>query len=450
MSLSPEDLTVIVEGQFESADWSSMEALAKAGIPLILLSQGTEPDSRPDYLPQSITYDDSKERISKLSEIIDSADTPWTFVLYESERVSPEQLLEAISEVPDSANFLEVAIKIEQNDVHPEHHRFEIRGIKTENAQSKNWTLTGHLWPIVQADDSAEVAPEVVTIARSKPINQTLNWPDLEELEPQSWDTHDQLWLGYYALDQQNTDLAQQLFQQAEPKRLSAQRFQPARLNGLAQVSFLRQRWEQTEEFLKKSLSLNEQQQLPHIIRFNLASKRMHWEQAYQHLYTYLQVLAEGSRINHDVMMPLDQTHKLLAETAYQAGQHERAFAHYQELYRIQQERDLAIEDVTIERLLLYSIELDEKKEAIYYFHQLYDSVLERELSDDEWKEIDRRVQLFAGNEWYDFVVEMYEHIFSKNMKRPESLRRLVAALIKNGQIERAQTLISKHKTVIS
>jgi hypothetical protein len=176
----------------------------------------------------------------------------------------------------------------------------------------------------------------------------------------------------------------------------------------------------------------------------------MHWEKAYQHLYTYLQVLAEGSRINHDVMMPLDQTHQLLAETAYHAGQHERAYAHYQELYRIKSETKQEISNSTIERLLLYSIELDEKKEAVSYFHHLYDPILDRKLSDDEWKEIDRRIQLFAGNEWFDFVVEMYELVFAKNTDRPEALRRLVAALIKNDQIDRAQALIRKHKTVIS
>ncbi|MGM0587738.1 MAG: tetratricopeptide repeat protein [Bacteroidota bacterium] len=451
MSLSLDHFTILIDCTWTQPDSVYLERLENAGARVELIIPSDREDEFPSITHSQRYYSVPADRLDSYVDIISDTQREWVLLLRGQESFSIDEWENTDAEITSSTKFIEAIIHIKPEKSSPVHHRFEIRAIRTDLARDQlSKFINGNLYPQFIEDDWSSVSKEAFNIRRSIPISAQINWPEFEDFELDNWDSTDLLWIGYYALEQERKDLAASIFKTLRGQYVFSHRDQPAVINGLAQVAFQNQQWDQCRSLLDQSLELNEQQQLPHLIRFNLASKQMRWEEAYQQLYTYLQVLAEGSRVNHDVVMPLDQTHKLLADTAYQGGQHERAFVHYQEVYRIQNELGTEPSPEVLERLLLYSIELDEKEKAIMYFQHLYHSELDNELNDEQWNVIDRRIQLFAGNEWFDFVVAQYERLFEHNKNRPSALRRLVAALIKNEQIERAQSLIHKYKTVIS
>jgi hypothetical protein len=453
MSFPLDNISVYIDCTHNRPDPDYLDKLIDAGIKVQLLirtDSNVNVDLELGYDLPLYEWDNSESLASSLGQLLADEDAIWTILLQGAEQVAIDELEQQLSDLPDEIRFLEAILHTTPSEVAPTQHRFEIRAVKTGADLPFSSLISGKLRYEITAEQPARVHPESLNIRRSDPISQQIKWPDWENFDPQEWQGTDLLWLGYYALEKQEIRLSESIFKTLKQKFTLPFRDRASLLNGLAQVSFEKQQWDQARDLLQKSLELQEQQQLPHLIRFNITSKQMRWEEAYQNLYSYLQVLAEGSRINHDVVMPLDQTHQLLADTAYQGGQHERAFVHYQEVFRIRRELDKESDPNVLERLLLYSIELDEKEKAIMYFRTLYEDELTSELSDKQWQIIDRRIQLFAGNEWFDFVVQQYQQLFEHNSKRPAALRRLVAALIKNGQIEQAQSLIHKHKTVIS
>lgn len=325
---------------------------------------------------------------------------------------------------------------------------FEIRLFPVQS----DITFKGMLYPSVEDSiyrSTYNVNSKSFILHRETPVLDQFKIDDVKH-DSSSRSIMDQLLHAFSLLDLNNLEKAKSLLNPLTSYKHISEHNKIAVYNGLAKIYAELKNWDKAQSFIQKSISITEHQRMPYLLQFNRHQLHHQWTDAYKQLYNYLDVLSTGTLANFDVALPLDHTHQLLADMAYRAGFNERAFAHYEEYYNLMKKQEGEVTDDVIDKLFLYSIELGEKENAIKYFNELYGTWLERSISKQEWDTIDSSISLFLENEWYGVAAESYEQLFARNEENKNILRRWVAALIKNGEIEKAQGLIQKHKSVIS
>ena len=211
---------------------------------------------------------------------------------------------------------------------------------------------------------------------------------------------------------------------------------------------YRRQQFDKANQAINQALESSDQVYAPHVIRYMMAANYHHWEEAYNHLYHYLELLSQGTEARVDFGYTVKHVHHILGETCVQTGQYERAVIHIEEYYRLMKRDGKQIPRQILKQLLLLVIELEDFEKAETYFEPLFGNLLNKKLSKEEWKELEETLMLFTAKGWYGFVNSIYESMYEKNSEIPRLVRRWIAALIKDGKIDRAQKLINSHKSI--
>lgn len=402
---------------------------------------------RPDEIPQElttggdhsiscITHEEDASLVACLNEAISQATSEWILILEESELI----YLPGFKELPFDKSYVFPARIQKQNDptkrifneirLFPNVSDFELKGINLRDFQ-----------PALQKH-GLKVHDEIFDIIRE---HEFIGNIDLEQ--EISADPNHGPALLMKAVNQaasREYEAASENFKRAIQTGRLLSFDHAAALNGLADASYELNRWHECKQRAEQSLEITRRQRMPFLILFRTAFASNRWSEAYDHLYTYLEVLASGTRVNQDVVFPLSDTQYLLGESAYRNGWHQRALAHYEQYYDLKKGN---IQSDVIERLLLYAIELAEYDKSLIYFNRLFGDLIKEPLSASDETRILEILSLFMEQGWYDFSLEVYELLCQNNPDRPELMRRWVAALIRAKKVEKAQEIISKHQT---
>lgn len=373
---------------------------------------------------------------NKLSEVT----SDWILWLRNGEKPDLNSLKDL--DFTNTKKCYEALISLENESSHskmfeirlfPNHPSIEFRGTIypncTESILEQGFDVTSESF-LVEAD---RTTTKQVTYEEAKPVT-----------------AYDYLALGLSTSKQGHHQAALSHYSQAVKMNHLAKHDRMAAFNGLANSYYEQKNRPKCLEMIEKSLQVSQKQCMPYLLRFRLAYNSKAWDQAYAHLMNYLTNLAEGSHANFDVTIPLTETHYLLGDCALKAGMNDRAHVHYEEYFELSEQENRAIPEDVLERLLFFSVQLEEKEQAIRYFNKLYADRLDQKITDETWKKIDRKLALFNEKEWYEFTGQCYETLFASNRENKNILRRWVAILIKQGDVETAQDLLSKHKGIIS
>jgi len=391
------------------------------------------------YPPES-----SKNPISKsyfLNKALDDLDTPWVLWLRSGEKPEWESL-EQLNLENDTACLAVLAHR--EKDYTFTH--LEFRLVPNREEITFKGAIYPSLYPALQQYGLTPEDEDLKLSVISEPVQVKVNFSNEIIVET----GHDALACGLAKLSNSKLDEAIPYFKKAIKSGELSENDLTAAYNALATVYFEQKNRKLCEETIEKSLEVSETQRTPYLLLTKLYENNMHWAEAYKALYEYLNVLAKGSIANFDSIMPLVQTHYVLGNLAYQAKIHDRALVHYQEFYDLKKQRNETVNPEVIETLLSYSIQLHNKKQAEKYFYEFFNDKLNKTITEEEWKIIDRKLALFQDKEWYDFVIKIYKKLLKNNANNKNIVRRWVAVLIKQGNIEEAQKLISEHKSFIS
>lgn len=313
---------------------------------------------------------------------------------------------------------------------------------------SENFSFFGGSIPYVQPflrKENLKIHSEPLHLRKGGAIHGNSN----AKLEIEQFSNHAEAWLLQgllYAGEQKNKE-AEKCFRTAIQLKSLPYFDHAAALNGLADALYEQNKWHDCKKFALQSIEVCKEQRMPYLILFRSSFAANQWEDAYNYLFQYLEILAQGTKVNHDVVLPLDDTHFLLGEAAYKKGWHERALVHYEQYYELKQGE---VGQEIVERLLIYALEIGESKNAEMYFKAIFSDKIPDKLSPSERSKLLEYLTLFVDKEWFKLPLKIYEKIFKNNTDDALILRRWVTALIKANRIEKAQDLIAKHKTTFS
>lgn len=215
-----------------------------------------------------------------------------------------------------------------------------------------------------------------------------------------------------------------------------------AAVNGLTRCYTEQYKWPKALKLADKSIVAEPAQRIPYLIQYRIHQLNKQWEEAYSSLKTYFGHLNISTRAGYDKSISEDETLELLSELASKAGFKEDAFDYLEEIYA--DKRGDAGKGL-LRKLLMFAIELQKRERAVFYFNQMFeDKILKgRELSDRQESELNDYMTLFMQNQWYVFVADTYEQLYTANPANAEYRRRLIVALSKTNRIERARKLIA-------
>ncbi len=397
-------------------------------------------DACPAHIPK-IICETKVDKTNALNEAVSRCSSGFVLYTEGNECFDIEELAKF---TPENNKVYPAAIQISNEDNPVEHTHFQIRIFPAD----KNLNFTGSAIPTLApavADQDIVVSPLFFPISKHGLLYKGI---DLDA-ELKKHPNIAEYWLmsGLQLTAKNQYKTAEKKFKTALQKGKMPLFNTVASINGMADSLLGQSKWEECISVANHSIEKEAHQRMPYLLLFKAYYARNEWEEAYTHLFNYLENLAGGSLINYDILFPLTQTHFLLADTAYKQGWHERAFVHYEQFYEL---KDGAIDNDILERLVLYSLELDEKENSKKYFSTLYADKIPDKLREDEKIKVLELLSIFVDKEWFQTPLEVFEKLFNYNPKDAEILRKWVATLIKAKKIEKAQELINKHKTTFS
>jgi len=385
------------------------------------------------------TTDDDLPTAELLNKAQKELDTPWILWLRKGEKPDIDSLLNQ----PLANNRCYEAIISSEHDFYNSTH-LEVRLFHIEQLLRFKGTIYPSLFPSIMKN-GLEVKKQAFLID-AEPTQIKVD----TENEMKASTALDYLAWAFIQIEEEAYNKAEQTFKEALKIGNMSQPNRVAALNGLANTYYQKENRDRCLATIDQSLSETEQQRTPYILLFRLHHNSKNWDEAYHSLYKYLQQLAEGSVINFDTAIPLTQTHFLLGESANRAGMHQRALVHYQEFYELKKKKAQPVSEEIIEKLLNYSIQLENRRAAEKYFNHLFKDLEKKPITEEKLSIFNRKLALFQDKEWYDFVCEKYRQVYENHKSNENIVRRLVAIYVKLGQVEEAQKLLSEHKRFIS
>ena len=101
------------------------------------------------------------------------------------------------------------------------------------------------------------------------------------------------------------------------------------------------------------------------------------------------------------------------------------------------------VASTVLERLFIYSIELNNFDKSVGFFNDMFGEYLEEEQKLDEVPvKMFESLSLFNKKGWFDFVSQVYEQLRSYDPSNKKLLHGWVATLVKANKLEQAQELI--------
>lgn len=214
-----------------------------------------------------------------------------------------------------------------------------------------------------------------------------------------------------------------------------------AAVNGLTRSYTEQYKWPKALQLTGKSLEAEPVQRIPYLIQYRIHQLNKQWGKAYTSLKTYFEYLDQPGRASYDREIDEKETLEQLSELATKAGHKHDAFKYLEEIYS--EKKDESENRHLLRKLLMISIELGKREQAVYYFNEIFEEHLPDDLTDRLSAELDDYMTLFMTNKWYEYAGELYERLYAAEPKNTEYRRRLIVALSKTDRLERARKLIA-------
>jgi tetratricopeptide (TPR) repeat protein len=212
-------------------------------------------------------------------------------------------------------------------------------------------------------------------------------------------------------------------------------------VNGLTRCYTEQYKWPKALQLADKSVEAEPVQRFPYLIQYRIHQLNKQWDKAYSSLKAYYEYLDETGRASYDKEIDEKETLEQLGELATKAGHKEDAFKYLEEIYA--EKKGQNDDRHLLRKLLMIAIELGKRERAIFYFKEIFEEHLPDQLNGKLSAELNDYMALFMKNEWYAFVGELYERLYTAEPENAEYRRRLIVAFSKTDRLARARKLIA-------
>lgn len=216
-----------------------------------------------------------------------------------------------------------------------------------------------------------------------------------------------------------------------------------AAVNGLTTCLTEQHKWDQAITLAQRSIEAEAFQGVPYLIKYKIAQLKKQWPEALEALSKYYECkfyehISLHSKASYDVSIAQDEVLITLASLALKASETEKGYEFMNELYKL---KNGEVDVILLHKLMLYSIELNYYQKAIFFFHKLYDNYIACVQDVEKRKEINSYMDMFMKMGWYGFICEVYSNLNEAFRDDHEYRRRLIASLVKMGNVEEARKL---------
>jgi tetratricopeptide (TPR) repeat protein len=247
-------------------------------------------------------------------------------------------------------------------------------------------------------------------------------------------------WQGILLSGKEQFSLAGQHFKKALKKGNLAYWNKLAALNGLANALIESHELEKAKETAQKSLVLTRYQRAPYLTIYQYYNLRGEDAKAYQQLIQYQKTATKGTKANWDVFLTKAHVAFLMAEISYHQGWHEQAYYHYEQFFTCNSGN---VSQAILEKLFLYSVELQLRKKAKRYFDALFSDYLSGQFNETNPSvQMMEALRLIKDKNWYGFASDVYRQLVNRWPENDSLRNGWIQSLIKNGQLEEAQALL--------
>ena len=196
---------------------------------------------------------------------------------------------------------------------------------------------------------------------------------------------------------------------------------------------------EKAKKIAEESIARTPYQRAPYLILHQYYNLKGDYEKAYQKLLRYRKFVVKKTEANWDVLLPKAQTTLLLAEISRHQGRHKQAYKHYAQLF---DNSNGNVNQSIIEKLFIYSVELQHRAKAMQYFYALFGDECYNQPDDDRSINITEALSLIVDKGWYDFASDIYSRLVQQQPEDEKLRHGLIRTLIKNDEVEKARALI--------
>ncbi|MEX0779625.1 MAG: hypothetical protein WD491_01645 [Balneolales bacterium] len=251
----------------------------------------------------------------------------------------------------------------------------------------------------------------------------------------------DWYWKGVYHTDQRQFKLAEKAFRSALKEDWLLSFYHLSALNGLANAQVELKKLKEAEKTVIQTLENEIFQFAPYLIQHKIHWLRGEWKCAYELLKKYLAFYQHGTRANMDFFLDLAQAHFLMAELSLVIKNRENAFKHFKQFYVLNNGN---VSYRVLEKLFIYSIELEKKAEALLYFNNIFSKLISEQMSESDTNLVLEAASLFEAKGWDQIAYEVYEELFKVQPHNQSIIHRRLIALMRSNQIEKAKQVAAQ------
>ncbi|MEX0773155.1 MAG: hypothetical protein WEB89_06740 [Balneolales bacterium] len=251
----------------------------------------------------------------------------------------------------------------------------------------------------------------------------------------------DWYWKGVYHTDQRQFGFAEKAFRNALKEDRLLSFYHLSALNGLANAQVELNKLKAAEKTVSRTLEFEIFQFAPYLIQHKIHWLRGEWRCAYELMKKYLVFYQHGTRANMDFFLDLAQAHFLMAELSLVLKNRENAFKHFKQFYVLNNGN---VSYNVIEKLFIYSIELEKKNEALLYFNKMFSEIISEHMSESDTTLVLEAVSLFEMRGWDQIACEVYEKLFKIHPHNQSIAHRRLITLMRSNQMEKAKQVAAQ------
>lgn len=397
----------------------------------------TAPHDAPPDLPVAgrwQKYDRKESKADVWNRMLDEAGQGWVLFLEDDESVSAKELPSADKLRTDTC----IPALIQWSSSAALQQCYQVRLVSSEKKKIFQGVAlpdcTDHIFR-----DRMKVADKPVFIRRN-----TSPWANLDpdaELSAERPSPQVFLLMGARFFEEKNFAYASSHYRRVLRDNMVLQHDRLAAMNGLASCMAEQYKWEQASGMALSSIDLQKKQYLPYLILFRIHQLAKRWREAHDVLKRYHGLINAYSRANFDKFLSERETLVQLADMAFRAGLRSEAFYYYKKIHAIKGEKDNM---ELLRRLLLFAIELNNKKEAIHYFRLAFTGRYPDKLDEKSEAEFFEYLNLFMEQGWYEFAAETCSMVAEAQPGNEAIKRRWLVALSRSKDMKKAHEVVQR------
>lgn len=395
-------------------------------------------EKKHDWFPekdgQFIPFTTEQGKVFGLNKAMANVRTPFTFLLESSERFSPDQLPGR----PEPQTCYRALIKEEDSSELRNNMQLRLCPVPQKSDRLFDGFAIPDLHRSFRQQGWQVAENELVITRHGLPFSAHAIKQEAAAEKPAPMQD---FWGAILDSDSQKYHRAETGFRQFLKQEATFEWYRLAALNGLANTLVEQHKLQQANRIARQSLEISRRQRTPYLTLFKICELTNDSEQAYRYLEAYLEVSQMSSQANMDVVLSPADCHFLMADTSFNEGQYEQAFRHYEQFYDL---REGQVSPSVLERLLIYAIELGSYDKAVRYFHAMFGDTPPEQLTETQSVRMREVLSLFTDQGWFDFASQTYEKLVAHNPGNQALVHGWISILIKNNEIEKARSLISK------